>query len=525
MVLIALITATKTQGVSGNGVINFVNSCSNTVTLRAYVGGASVLNALLGSNGTSSKVYYLNNGESMEGQIKVGSSIIASGVVYGGQTITITSCGAPTNPPCTNITLTVVNKHPYLWGTAYWYRNAVKSQGTKIIGPGESESKTYPCVEAGEQLQWGITYYYDDAPYYDEVTGDLTVKPQTGDVLGGTGTGGNIIQSSGGTSTNAIVTNNVTTPISTGNSPSGNPNDYTNNIIQFSGGGGGGATESTLETGINALLASEIETRRSIAGGVGDIIKAIENQGSGTNTAAWTNGLTQEQLEESVGQYGQNNSNKLGTLSASMLTAREQDAYYMQMQTLMSDLPSSAQFDNYQLPTDSGGGGGGGPILAFTASGNQISMELNASTHSSAGVIKAVLKWCVLLALFIQVQKSFFDACDKTLRTSQATTAGEAALGTNVNAASALVMASLIVAAVFTMAAFLSGFVIAGGASLAATNPYSLWSSLGEGATFLGSVLPWEYLMTGTLAYIAYDMVKGTLMVTTMSIVKFLTGL
>lgn len=483
------------SGASASGVLTIAPGASGIKGGWYYTTGAS--------GGVATYYWSTNNGSSglvQQVSLSIGPSFQSDPAQYFTNTYYMTATGSSQNEykSCQK------NNDPTQSGLAKWYSNGTLVF-SKVLKPGEEYCHTYANVLNTDTLNWTVSY----ANPIGELQNDGTYQVIT-----------DIKEVSYGSATN------ITGPGTNYSYTYPNPipgTSYQSNVINFAG-GGGGATENTLAQGINALLDSDRQTRAVISGL--SITSAPSSGSMGTNSfESWTNGLTAAQLDA----MNTNAFNSLGTKQSTLATDTQTkmlaDPAYTQIAEGANNYSAAIGLGNPTLPADSAGGGGGGLSIPI---GLGVTMDLGSAAegYPFASTIRISLIWIILFLLFMKVRGEMSSALTSAFLTPQASTAGETVLGNNLNAASALVMAGIVVAAIFTVFAGLSGFAIgAGGALAGAATPSSMWGSLGWGASFAGTLVPITYLVTAALSYAAFCVIKDGILTLCSTIIKFATGL
>lgn len=413
---------------------------------------------------------------------------------------------------------------------AYWAinNNIVHEE---IASAGETVCYTFTFNPQTDSLQWG--FLESEVIFTPQSNGDgsVTLNPQTQFNLQSPQGGGNGTSfDHGGTNTQVTTTNNVNY-----NGPTGLP--WTNygygGPIDFSGTGTGAARDDTLKAGFNAVIVSQQGIKDAIdlntlallngsgsnwiGGGSNEISLSITNIGD-------TNGLTLEQYQSWNATNQAMLDNKVTTLAEDTATAYNADPNYTALKDAYDNPASEAGLPSaYSVPSDVGPSAGGDIPLDFGLMAGVP--HLNSTAVGTSGFYYGILKWCILYALFMKIQRSFYRSMNDALFIPQASTAGQTVLGTNANAASALVMASIIVGAIFAAGAFFLASMIGTGAAMVSVNPVSIWDSLGSGASFVGAILPFKFLVAAWIALAVYEATKGGVMVIAGGAVKFCVGL
>jgi len=396
------------------------------------------------------------------------------------------------------------------------------------LSPGTSDSYTFNFNPQSDSITWGMAT--TDITFESTDTGDgLTLSPLVNEQntysSGGAGSG----FSNGGGNANTL---NVS-PQPVNNPPvTQQPwsNYATSGTINFTGTATTAARDDTLKAGFNALLDSQNAIRNQI--GLAALYQGTNGSGSGSDISitvtnlGWTNGLTKEQLAENTRENQSALSNRLGGLAGTVSANTSGNANYMEF---TSGLAAGTLLGNaglpgaYTVPVD---GGASGPSAFNVNLGSLAVMSVDPSIYPFTGGLRTVLKWCILLGLFAMIQKEFFQAITEMMNTPQASTAGEAVLGTNLNAGSALVMAAVIVGIIFAVVAVTVGGVIGTVAAMTGlTGPGTVFESFGWGANFVGTFLPIGFLVGAIISYCVFVILKGALRSIAMAAIKFAIGL
>jgi len=234
-----------------------------------------------------------------------------------------------------------------------------------------------------------------------------------------------------------------------------------------------------------------------------------------TNAPDWTNGLTLEQYSNYMNPavIQQQLTNQLPSTTANTNAAQQ-----------LADTSGIRGFAQ-SLPAV-GDDGAGGAAPQNINLGHGIVIALGTNIPSSFNAIRGLIAWCIIIVLIFANYKTSIDACSMVLHTPQATTAGEEILGTNANAASAIAMGLLIVAAASGVPAIAAGFMANELALIHTNNPLNfLEATLGWGYSFLSQYIPIYTLATALCSRFAfYVLIRGVALIAA-GVVKLLTGL
>jgi hypothetical protein len=236
------------------------------------------------------------------------------------------------------------------------------------------------------------------------------------------------------------------------------------------------------------------------------------------NIAGTTNGISTNQLDQLVRGQQQGQSNKIASATTAMQSVTN-GAASLDGGTLKSaasglgDLGSAA-------------GSGGAASFDFPIGGSSpMAMTITTSdqTYFHMAAVKTALSWGIYLALFIANYKVFRVAMVSAAVAPQARTAGEEILGNNVNFASALVVAALIIAAVAVIPAFALSQLVSWMGNLSG-GPFSGLTSLPTWGWVTSSV-PIGLMATSIGVHIVFRVAVDFLSFVVIGIIRFLVGL
>jgi len=424
-------------------------------------------------------------------------------------TIPGTACNTNTTA---SFTAKVTNPALYSGATAWWKKN-----GTEVwsenLGPGKSASYTFTYNPQSDKIEWGYTL---TEPYaIKDDNGNYTFNDGTTDVTQGS-------------ATNYTGVNTSLTAPDTFNPPQPQVSAVAlrdDGKIDWSGLSTTAARDDTLKAGFNALAEGNTEILKGLAA-------IAANSGGGSNSltvnvtnTGWTNGLTKSQVEELNQSASNQLSGRVGTLATDQQNIIDTAPEISQLSGLLSDNQTGIGLGTPTLPTDSTPGSPGSLSIPIGTLA-EIDLGEAATAYPYATVIRTVLIWIILFMLFVKIRMAFSESMSTLAQSPQATTAGETVLGNNLNAASALVMAAIIVALIFTALAAMAGYMVTTGAALAtASSPTSTIGALGWGGGFVMTFLPLGYLVTCCLSYGAFLVLKDVLTGVAAASIKFATGL
>lgn len=138
----------------------------------------------------------------------------------------------------------------------------------------------------------------------------------------------------------------------------------------------------------------------------------------------------------------------------------------------------------------------------------------------------AIFRWAVIMLLIIANYKVLVKAVKTTMLVPQATTSGETLLGTNINAASAIIMAGAIVAVVASLPTVFASGVLDNIGKIAIGNPLQgAESGIGKAYGFACHYFPIGTFITALLNHFGFRIAIDSAETVCMGIIKFLTGL
>jgi hypothetical protein len=217
-----------------------------------------------------------------------------------------------------------------------------------------------------------------------------------------------------------------------------------NNTAGGSGGSSGGGSTNIINVNPTVNVSNAVNLTVNVT----NINGGISNNISITNSiAAWTNGITSNQLAgigwSIQGQVGQNFTN--GSYAKILAATNAAGA-------LAANGIIGVASDKWSGSLAADAVGGGTTRDVEFAPG--VLMTISTQNFPVAyGMLHTVFAWAIYITVFLSCWKIFDGNVKAAMHTPQAHTAGESVLGTNVNVASSLIMAGLILAAVATMTA------------------------------------------------------------------------
>jgi len=483
--------------------------------LATNVGNVSTLLTQTYSAATTNKYFIVR----IDGQI-VWRRFITSGADYG--TVYIGSYfGDTCQGSNTNQTYVACLQNQQGQSQRAWWKLNGFLMKQSYLAPGTSDCYTFHFNPNTDAITWGMETTTIQFVPTDTGDGgvhlDYLALTNTTQTSGGSGTN----FSNGGANTNANL------PANTVGSSVNWSNAANSGGINFTGTATTAAKDDTLRAGFNVLHSDLQDLHNDMNLGFlalqqsNNVNIVVTNTGANTNDGG-TNMLTQAQLE-SINQNASNSATAgLETLASTTDMHTSADPNYTALAAGASGIASGAGLPgSFVNPSDPGPESGGDVQLPLIAAG----ITLNSSTVGTSPIYYGILRWCILFFVFMRVQRGFYRSLTDALFIPQANTAGTSVLGTNANAAAALVMASIIVGAVFAAFTLLLASVLSAGVGMMAVNPVSLWDSLGNGAHFVGAILPFKFMVAAWIALAVYETLKGSIMLVTMSIIKFAVGL
>ncbi len=233
----------------------------------------------------------------------------------------------------------------------------------------------------------------------------------------------------------------------------------------------------------------------------------------GTNL--WTNGLTLDQLTNSASDFQGDQSNRIGQATAAMQSLTNgasilgNDGLQSAASSLGNGLGVGAgSADEYDFTV-------GGPVTAI--------IRVAPLPYGSVGVVHDLIGWLCYVFLFVANYKVFREGLYQALLAPQTRTAGEEILGNNVNFASALVVAGLIVSTIAVIPAlFLPQLVTAIGSVVG--NPFTAISGL-PGWGWVMAACPMDTMLSVMGSHILFRLALDGTVVVTCGIIRFLVGL
>jgi hypothetical protein len=289
------------------------------------------------------------------------------------------------------------------------------------------------------------------------------------------------------------------------NGSNGSP--VVNVTVTNSAAGGGASNVFVMNWPTN--LGGSYNITNQLVGGTNNI--TVTNLGG-----AWTNGLTSNQMA-GLGQtlHGQAGDNLTNSVIGQIMQATNA-AGALSAGSVVS--ASGTAFGSGTLAPDSLGGGASESVSLAPG----VSMTISTANLPPAFFsLHKVFAWACYVAVFVTCWRIFTTNIKEAMRVPQATTAGETILGTNVNVASSLIMAGVIVAAVATLTAvampklltYLSAIV---GDPFGGLDPF--------GYAFVNAVVPIPLLLSciGVITTFRLVMDSGGMVVA--GIIKLLVG-
>jgi hypothetical protein len=176
---------------------------------------------------------------------------------------------------------------------------------------------------------------------------------------------------------------------------------------------------------------------------------------------------------------------------------------------------------------------GGGELLNVTLGGAGVGIvPLVMSTSAldtvmpAATAARIAFKWCILIILAICNYKVLVVEVRTTLMIPQARTAGTSLLGTNINSASAIVCAAIIVALAATLPTVFASGIVETFASISLSSPASVFAAASSVAySFVSHYFPLAMLATAVVNHIAFRIASNIMELGAAAIVKFLVGI
>jgi hypothetical protein len=170
-----------------------------------------------------------------------------------------------------------------------------------------------------------------------------------------------------------------------------------------------------------------------------------------------------------------------------------------------------------------GSGGGGSSVTLGTGSSAAVVITVSPYSASWLSVGKAVATWAVWLWLFVANYKCFRAAVTQAAVAPQATTSGESILGSNVNFASTLVVAGLIVAALGVLVASwlptlvtIMGHVV--GNPFGDLTGYDMWG-------WVTAILPLSQAASAIASHLVFRLGVDSAALVCIGVIRFLVGL
>jgi hypothetical protein len=433
----------------------------------------------------------------------------------------------------TNCTFTVAiaNNSPYPQGYGIFHNGAFtgtvvyvqpfNSVTTQVTDPAcDPSSWYYARIESGTLNSSSPPIQFPGGYQVNGSTGNnLVFDGQTGE---GTGTNLNL----------SLNSSNVFTNVDTGLQISNTyPNQTTNGPINFgpSGTPASAANNGTVEAGFNTLYNGTVAGDNSIVNAIqaadqanrageaaiSNLLGRLTN--SASNSVTLTNQLGTNDLQ-GLGIYEQEQqSNKLSS-ATSVMQAATNAAGAVGNGSLVS--AASGIDGGFGA---SGGGGANAINLTLGAGSQAVALSIQPPSYVPAGTIKTLIAWLAYLFLFIANYKVFQVGLRDALHAPQARTAGEEILGNNVNFASALVVAGLIVALVATLpAAFLPQLIST--LSHVMGTPFSALAST-TGYGWAMQACPFDVMLSAIGSHLLFRMVVDGAVSVVCAVIKFLVGL
>jgi hypothetical protein len=270
--------------------------------------------------------------------------------------------------------------------------------------------------------------------------------------------------------------------------------------------GGGASNVFVMNWPTN--LGGSYSITNQVSGGTNNI--TVTNLGG-----AWTNGITSNQLAGLVGSTRQQAGDNLTNSALGQIKGATNQAAGLSAGSVVTAAGSSF------AGTLAGDGTGGGGSRDVTLSPGVVMTISTANLPSAFFTLKTVFSWAIYVSVFVTCWKIFSVNIKEALRVPQATTAGETILGTNVNIASTLIMAGIIIAAIATLTAVALPKLLTY-LALIVGNPFSGLD--GFGYAFVDSMVPIPLLLSSIGVVTTFRLVMDSGGMVVGGIIKLLVG-
>lgn len=333
-----------------------------------------------------------------------------------------------------------IRNNSNLGGWAYWKVNGVIKNKT-YLPPGGLACYTMTWTTSDVDLRWGCDWIepMDPPPLINSDTPFWTTNSVEGGNYAGVSGGTGVAGTSGGTP--------HTTPMTVTNTIVNNVSNYVSGPIQFSG-TGDGAKESTLQAFANATLQQQKEQEVRQAERDKAMLDALKGMSNNTSVVVTNSGgMTTNELAGLSDSVANGQSNIVGGWIAGHsgeITSKTQALG--QAWGSPSAGPSAPAASAWEL--------------TFSTGRTQATVSSNHPVwQRAANMTIILLSWLAACSLFWQNLKHTEKWVQHVGLSPQATTAGQAAIGTNINAASAFIMGIAIVSLLAALPAFFAAFL------------------------------------------------------------------
>lgn len=251
------------------------------------------------------------------------------------------------------------------------------------------------------------------------------------------------------------------------------------------------------------------------------------NGGSPSNTAAiWTNGITSDQYMADQTLLNSNNAVNLNNTLNTLVTTNGIGTFAGPLSALGGNIPAN----NLSAGSDPGASfstitlGAGASAVGLTLSTEILDTALPQLVQGNV-----LFKWAIVMLLILCNWKHTMAGITLVLQTGQARTAGQEVLGTNINSASALLMATAIIVIAGALPTIASATLSSEWSQVSFSNPFTS-GGITNGVVlvaynFLIHYFPIGLLVTAVLNHIGFRALYDVASRTGAGIVKLLVGL